>query len=869
MTQVAAVLQNLGAVAFILLGVGTAISWARRRDTSLGFLALAIVLLSTVSILGRVQALLGITSAALTVLNLLAFVGSSYALLRFRGELIPLPVRWHVAAVVAMVVSLAAYGAAAALAARGVISARDATIPAFAILVVWAATVIEPVVRFWLVARRLPAVQAWRLRSLSLGFAGIVAILAIAIAARALASSPLFQILVELSVLAIVPLLYVSFSPPAWLRREWRSAEEEGLRRFMQDLLLLEKDTDKLAVAALEWPMRLVGGEAAATFDSKGRPLAVRGLEPDEVARLGDELSTLPDTSRVSIRGSQRTVLVLKVAGTDQRVRLVVVGGPFSPGFGSEEISRVQQFMAAVAAALDRARLLDELREANAQLREANAHKSVFLASMSHELRTPLNAVLGFSELLLDAPERNFSPETQHRFLEQIHSSGKHLLGLINDILDLAKVEAGHMELRLQPVSVAGVFEQVMSIVEPLAGQKQIHVSANPDGAGEIVADAGKFKQMLLNLMSNAIKFTPEGGAVSIAGARFADRIEVTVTDSGIGIAEADLNRIFEEFQQVDSSVGRQQQGTGLGLSLTRRFAILHGGDVSVESAVGKGSIFTIRLPLKAAPQLAVAPPIELSRSSADRARPFVLVVEDDTAAAELIVRQLDQAGFRTEVMRTGADVLSKARDLKPVAITLDILLPDFDGWEILTRLKREPATSSIPVIVVSVVDDPDLGIALGALDYFVKPVDTKLLVDRLRAVQDGSPVKRKSVSVLVIDDEVANREWVAGILEPAGFDVILAAGGREGIELARSRKPDLVLLDLLMPDVNGFEVVKAIRSAKETRETPIMILTAKDLTSRDRSRLEGTVSTVLSRASTGSADLLGVLDEVAGGAGL
>jgi len=869
MTQIAAVLQNLGAVAFILLGVGTAISWARRRDTSLGFLALAIVLLSTVSILGRVQALLGITSAALTVLNLLAFVGSSYALLRFRGELIPLPVRWHVAAVVAMVASVAAYGAAAALAALGVITARDATIPAFAILIVWAATVIEPVVRFWLVARRLPAVQAWRLRSLSLGFAGIVAILAIAIAARALARSPLFQILVELSVLAIVPLLYVSFSPPAWLRREWRSAEEEGLRRFMQDLLLLEKDTDKLAVAALEWPMRLVGGEAAATFDSKGKPLAVRGLEPDEVARLGEELSTLPDTSRLSIRGSRRTVLVLKVAGTDQRVRLVVVGGPFSPGFGSEEISRVQQFMAAVAAALDRARLLDELREANAQLREANAHKSVFLASMSHELRTPLNAVLGFSELLLDAPERNFPPETQHRFLEQIHSSGKHLLSLINDILDLAKVEAGHMELRLQPVSVAGVFEQVMSIVEPLARQKQIHVSANPGGAGQIVADAGKFKQMLLNLMSNAIKFTPEGGAVSIAGARFADRIEVTVTDSGIGIAEADLNRIFEEFQQVDSSVGRQQQGTGLGLSLTRRFAILHGGDVTVESAVGKGSIFTIRLPLKAAPQLPVALPVELSRSSADRARPCVLVVEDDTAAAELIVRQLDQAGFRTEVMRTGADVLSKARDLKPVAITLDILLPDFDGWEILTRLKREPATSSIPVIVVSVVDDPDLGIALGALDYFVKPVDTKLLVDRLKAVQDGSPVKRRSVSVLVIDDEVANREWVAGILEPAGFDVILAAGGREGIELARSRKPDLVLLDLLMPDLNGFEVVKAIRSTKETRETPIMILTAKDLTSRDRSRLEGTVSTVLSRASTGSADLLGVLDEVAGGAGL
>ena len=868
MIQLAAGLQNLGAVAFLLLGVATAASWARRRDASLGFLALAIVLLATVSILGRVQALLGITSAALTVLNLLAFVGSSYALLRFRAALIPLGAGWHAAAVAAMVLTLASYGAAQFLAAQGVLAARDAQIPAFAVLIVWAATVIEPVVRFWLVARTLPAVQAWRLRSLSLGFAGIVAILVVAIVAGALARSPLFQVLVELSVLAIVPLLYVSFSPPAWLRREWRSAEEEGLRRFMQDLLLLDQDIRILAVAALEWPMRLVGGEAAATFDAQGKALAVRGLDLDEVSRLGEELPNLPDVSRVTMRGSRRTVLVLDVVGTGQAVRLVVVGGPFSPGFGPEEISRVQQFMAAVAAALDRARLLDALRQTNAQLREANAHKSVFLASMSHELRTPLNAVLGFSELLLDAPERNFSPQTQHRFLEQIHSSGKHLLGLINDILDLAKVEAGHMELRLQPVSVAGVFDQVMNIVEPLAGKKAIRISAAANDAGEIVADAGKFKQMLLNLVSNAIKFTPEGGTVSLAGARFAGRVEVTVEDTGIGIAQEDLARIFDEFQQVDSGVGRQQQGTGLGLSLTRRFAILHGGDVSVTSVLGKGSRFTIRMPLKAAAQPAAAAPVEPLQSAADEARPLVLVVEDDTAAAELIVRQLDQAGFRTRVIRGGADVQGLARELKPVAITLDILLPDFDGWEVLTRLKREPATRSIPVIVISIVDEPDLGIALGALDYFVKPVDPKLLVDRLKTIGDGAAVKRRSVSVLVVDDEPANREWLAGVLRPAGFDVILAAGGREGIELARSRKPDLVLLDLLMPDVNGFEVVKAIRSAAETRETPIMILTAKDLTSRDRSRLEGSVSTVLSRASTGSADLLGMLDKVAGGAG-
>ncbi|HET9411011.1 MAG TPA: response regulator [Candidatus Dormibacteraeota bacterium] len=865
MSELAAALQNLASVAFFLLGVGTAVSWARRRDPSLGFLALAIVLLSTVSVLGRIQSLLGITSAALTALNLLAFVGSSYALLRFRAAVIPLPTRWHAAAVAAMLLVLGAYGVSQALGAAHVISARDASLPAFAILVVWAATVIEPVIRFWVVARGLPAVQAWRLRSLSLGFAGIVAILAIAIGARSLANTPLFQVLVELCVLAIVPLLFVSFSPPAWLRRTWRAAEEDGLGRFMQDLLILERDANQVAAAALEWPIRLVGGEAAATFDGRGRPIAVRGLEPDEVERLGVNVTTLPATSRIELRGSWRTVLAVDVAGTSLGVRLVIVGGPFSPGFGPEEITRVQQFMAAVATAIERSRLLDELKVTNVRLREATAHKSVFLASMSHELRTPLNAVLGFSELLLDAPERNFSLEQQHRFLQQIHNSGKHLLGLINDVLDLAKVEAGHMELRVQAVAVAGVVDQVMSIIEPLAAQKQIHVSATTEGAGEVVADAGKLKQMLLNLVSNAIKFTPEGGSVTLAARRLADRMEVAVTDSGIGIAETDLKRIFGEFQQVDSGIGRQQQGTGLGLSLTRRFAMLHGGDVTVQSTLGKSSTFTLTLPLQAVANAPVrtAPPADMRAQAVDAARPLVLVVEDDSAAAELIAHRLDQAGFRTEVVPLGADVPERARVLRPVAITLDILLPDFDGWQVLTRLKQDPATSAIPVIVVSIVDEPRIGLALGALDYFVKPVDTRLLVDRLKSVRDGSAGKRK-VSVLVVDDESSNRDWVAGVLQPAGFEVILASGGREGIELATSRRPDLVLLDLMMPDVTGFEVVKAIRSQAATRDTPIVILTAKDLTGGERRSLEGEVSTVLSRGSTGSADLLDRLARVA-----
>jgi signal transduction histidine kinase/DNA-binding response OmpR family regulator len=855
-----AYLQNAGTAAFVLLGIATAIGWMRRREKSLGWLALAIVTLAVVSALSRLPALLHFTPPLLSQISLLGFMVSGYAVLRFRGSLIPLPSRWHAAAIVAMVAASGVY-----LAAQAFGSSQALAVAGFALVLIWSAAVGEPIVRFWLVARDLPAVQAWRLRSLSLGFGGLVGILLVAVASGAVFNDPLVQVITEIIVIAIAPLLYVSFSPPAWLRREWRASEEEGLRVFMEDHLLSE-DRDALTNRALDWAMRLVGGAAAALFDPAGKTRYSTGLSAHQIDALGSQVQGLPQgVHRVAFDGSDSTVIVLPVAGLAGSGKLVVLAGPFTPGFGGDEMTRVQQFMSAFVTALDRRHLIVQLEESNAKLQEANKTKSVFLANMSHELRTPLNAIIGFSELLTDSREDQFDAASRKRFQEQILTSGRHLLGLINDILDLSKVEAGQMEVRLQTVAVDEVVDQVVRIIEPLVTKKSIALKTDVAAAGEVSADPGKLKQMILNLVSNAIKFTPDGGTVTIAARRRASAMEISVADTGIGISEADQQYIFKEFHQVDHGPDRKHEGTGLGLALTKRFASLHGGDVQVQSRVNQGSVFTLSLPLY--PQTAERPaptPIEVSvAANGHSTGPLVLVVEDDPAAAELITRQLVGAGYRAQVVKSGPEALAKARELQPAAITLDIMLPELDGWEVMTKLKSDEATSAIPIIVVSVIDNPELGIALGAMDYFVKPVDGKELVRRLNRFNFKRTLGKEEVRILVVDDEMPNREWLNRTLGPAGFTVLSATGGREAIQMARSEKPDLVLLDLMMPEVTGFDVVEALRSHEETREMPIMVLTAMNLSEGDKRYLNGRVSDILSRGAVGASDIVELLKRV------
>jgi signal transduction histidine kinase/DNA-binding response OmpR family regulator len=853
-------LQVAEAVAFVALGLATAIHWIRRRDGSMAFLALAIILLAAVVGLGQLQMYLPFSIPLASQVTFLAFAGSAYALLRYRDALIPLPRRWHVAAITSLAAS------SALVIALPVLSIPRAGLVAIAIVwfAIWVACVVEPIVRFWLVARSLPAVQAWRLRSLSLGFGGLVALLIVGISLEIVIRQAAVQVLIDLMAIAIVPFLYASFAPPAWLRRQWRAQEEEDLRIFMENLLVAN-ERDSLSQRALEVGMRLVGGASGVLFDASGRPLIALGISDEHVAELGTQLQSMQrGVNHVTLAGADTSVLTVPVAGLSGSGTFVVLSGPFTPEFGGDELSRVQQLMSAFVTALDRRHLIVQLKAANAALQDANKHKSVFLANMSHELRTPLNAIIGFSELLSDAKEGQFDAPTRTRFLNQIQTSGKHLLGLINDILDLSKVEAGQMELRLQAVDVRESVEQVVRTVEPLVAKKDIKLEWEADAGGQFLADGGKLKQMLLNLLSNAIKFTPEGGTVSIKVKRTGDNVEFAVRDTGIGIAPDDQKQIFKEFHQIDHGPGRKHEGTGLGLALTRRFALLHGGDVRVSSEVDKGSVFTLVLPLRQPAVAAPLPiPVPATNGHGPASGPLVLVVEDDPAAAELLTRQLIAAGYRTDVARTGKEALEKARRLQPAAITLDIILPEVDGWEVITRLKSDDQTSGIPIVVVSVVDNPELGMSLGAIDYFVKPVDGRLLVNRLNEFRAGRADGKDGIRVLVVDDEAANRTWLAKTLEPAGFTVVPASGGREAIRLAKTTRPDFVLLDLMMPDVTGYDVVEALRADDATRDVPIMVLTASHLSEADKKLLNGRVSQILSRGSVANSDIVGLLKRV------
>lgn len=590
----------------------------------------------------------------------------------------------------------------------------------------------------------------------------------------------------------------------------------------------------------------------------------------DAAALVVEDYPSWEHAIKESIPRGLKTVAAVPLIVGSQPVGALTVSFNRTRRLTNDELRLLTLIATQVAPALEAARLhgelvhlSKELEATNAELVESNRHKSAFLANMSHELRTPLNAIIGFSELLTDARESQFDPATHQRFLNQILSSGRHLLGLINDILDLSKVEVGEMQLSLQKVSVAEIVEQALRTVEPLVAKKSIHLESHVEAAGDVVADAGKLRQMLLNLLSNAIKFTPDAGSITVSTIRSDYMIEISVADNGIGISESDQKMLFKEFQQLDQGTGRKQEGTGLGLALTRRLAQLHGGEVRVSTEINRGSVFTLSLPDHGPPvgqaSGVPAPALPNGKDSS----PLVLIVEDEPAAAELLARHLVRAGYRTHAVRTGEDALAKARELQPSAITLDIVLPDIDGWEIINRLKQDEATSSIPIVVVSVVDSRQLGMALGAIDYFVKPINAKELIKRLNRFRFQKSPGQERARILVVDDDAANRTLLAEALEPAGFTVVSAAGGREGIELAKSQKPDLVLLDLMMPEVSGFDVVEALRASEATREMPIMVLTAATLTEDDKRLLNGRVLTILSRGSVGAADIVGLLKQV------
>jgi len=512
-----------------------------------------------------------------------------------------------------------------------------------------------------------------------------------------------------------------------------------------------------------------------------------------------------------------------------------------------------------------------DLTSTNEALIRANQAKSQFISNMSHELRTPLTSINGFSEFLIDGYVGPLN-ETQTKYLKNINISGKHLLELINGILDLAKIEAGKMSLKLEKINVADLLDEIQLVLEGYATKTSVRLSLEVDAAiPGIHLDRTKFKQILYNLCSNAIKFSPQGGEVRIVvdynngtddRQESYARLTVAIHDQGIGISPQDQANIFSPFEQADGSHSRNYEGTGLGLTLTQKLIEMHGGSIAVQSAPGEGSCFVFTLPV----ELIQKPPVLPNLPAVDTQvvlqqihnkplpvapdAPLIMVVDDDAHSLEISTLYLSNAGYRVCHAMNGEDALLLVRKKRPFLILLDVMMPGKDGWEVLQELKLDAETADIPVIMCTVSENEELCIALGATDYLAKPINRELLASKLGALSKGIHRKNRTMHVLAIDDEENIRELYMATLTAQGYRVHTASSGAEGIHLAETVEPDIIILDLMMPGMDGFEVAERLKQQPRTENIPIIVVTAKELAVAERVRLMGHIEDCVSKES-------------------
>jgi signal transduction histidine kinase/CheY-like chemotaxis protein len=570
--------------------------------------------------------------------------------------------------------------------------------------------------------------------------------------------------------------------------------------------------------------------------------------EPVQVADLRDEPPS--PAQEVMLRAGYRSRLIVPLIGADQVVGALVVRRRQPGEFTKSAIDLLQTFAAQSVLAIQNANLFTEVEEKGRQLELASQHKSQFVASMSHELRTPLNAIIGLTEMMVSNAAR-FGTEKAQEPLRRVHRAGNHLLGLINQVLDLSKIEAGKLELSPESVNLAPLIDEVIGTARQLAEQnKNRLVVEAQEKLGALTVDPMRLRQILLNLLSNACKFTTQG-EVALRVRKVADGrnwVEFAVADTGIGMTAEQQAKLFEEFTQADSSTARRYGGTGLGLAITRKLARMMGGDATVASEPGKGSVFTVRLPSGAEP---------VARSATNGGRPpstdCVLVVDDDATARELIADQLKAEGFSVATAAGGLEGLKLAKDLRPIAITLDVMMPDLDGWSVLAALRQDPELAEIPVIMITILDEHRRGVALGAAGYLTKPIDRERLhrmISRFRA-------PARPTRVLLVEDDADQRERVRAWLEGQQWIVQEAANGREALARLQADKPDVILLDLMMPEMDGFAVVAALQKEPRWREIPVIVITARDLDAKDRERLNSGVQSVLVKETFRPAELV------------
>ena len=513
------------------------------------------------------------------------------------------------------------------------------------------------------------------------------------------------------------------------------------------------------------------------------------------------------------------------------------------------------------------AEMTRQAQDASAAAERANQTKSAFLANMSHELRTPLNAIIGYSEMLEedaeDLGQQGFVPD-----LKKIQSAGRHLLDLINEVLDLSKIEAGRIELVFEEAEVRPVIDGIVATIQPLIAKNanQLDVDVAED-LGSVETDVTRLRQSVFNLLSNASKFTKQGTVTLRAHRETVDDgsewLELAVCDTGIGMTDEQLRKIFEAFSQAENTTSRDYGGTGLGLTITRRLCQMMGGDVTVESTPGEGSTFTIRLPASQSP-----PPepevVEDAGPGATEEVPAspqnsVLVIDDEEAARDLMARQLVKAGLHVVTAAGGEEGLRLARELRPVAITLDIAMPHMDGWAVLTALKNDARTVDIPVIICSVEEKRNMGFALGATEYLTKPIDRAHLVRILETLRR----RVRDRQVLIVEDEAVSRELLVSMLRKEGWTVREAENGRVALDRIAESIPGLILLDLMMPEMDGFEVVAELQKHEQWQHIPVVVITARDLTPKDMERLNGHIAQIVQKGDYKLRDLVHFVSDV------